>query len=501
VTVLAGVATIGGFLVFGSELLPAFRERHYVLQLNGPPGASFDWMRQIGGRVTKDLLAIPGIDTVEQQIGRATAGEDTWPPNRSEFHVQLGAVTGRQEDDVLERIRATLDSYPGISTEALTFLGDRIGESLSGETAAVAIGIYGPDLDVLDRVGAQIAAVVDKIPGAADVQLKSPPATPLLRVEFDQTRLGLRGLSAPDGYDAVEMAFQGQTVAQVTDGQRIADVAIVTTDRRPSAPEAAGDLSIQTAGGGAALSEVADLRSSEGRASILHDGGRRRQVVTVNPTVSDVGGFVARARAEIASKVRLPAGVYLEYAGVAEGQAAAVRQILFNVGIAAVGVVALLILAFGGGRAATLILLGAPFALAGGVAAVGLIGGVLSLGALVGFVTLFGIAARNSILLVSHVDHLVEEEGQPWGLETVLRATRERVTPILMTALVTALGVLPLALGTGEAGREVEGPMAVVILGGLVTSTLMTLLMLPALVLAFRHGRTAMIGAVPEGDR
>ena len=488
-TVLAGAATVGGFLMFGSELLPAFRERHYVLQLNGPPGASFDWMREIGGRVTKNLLTIPGIDTVEQQIGRASAGEDTWPPNRSEFHVQLGDVNGREEDVVLQRIRATLDSYPGISTEALTFLGDRIGESLSGETAAVAIGVYGADLDVLDRVGAQIAAVVDKIPGAADVQLKSPPATPLLRVEFDQTRLGLRGLSASDAYDAVEMAFQGQTVAQVTDGQRILDVAIVTAEGRLSAPEAAGGLVIQTATGGGALDEVADLQSGEGRASILHDGGRRRQVVTVNPTVSDVGGFVARARAEIAGKVRLPAGVYLEYAGVAEGQAAAVRQILFNVAIAGVGIVALLILAFGGGRAATLILAGTPFALAGGVAAVGSVGAVLSLGALVGFITLFGIAARNSILLVSHVDHLVEEEGQPWGLETVLRATRERVTPILMTALVTALGVLPLALGTGEAGREVEGPMAVVILGGLVTSTLMTLLILPALVLAFRYGR------------
>ena len=140
-------------------------------------------MRDIGGRVTKDLLTIPGIDTVEQQIGRASAGEDTWPPNRSEFHVQLGNVSGREEDAVLQRIRATLDSYPGISTEALTFLGDRIGESLSGETAAVAIGVYGADLDVLDRVGAQIAAVVEKIPGAADVQLKSPPATPLLRVQ------------------------------------------------------------------------------------------------------------------------------------------------------------------------------------------------------------------------------------------------------------------------------------------------------------------------------
>jgi len=499
-TVLAGALTIGAFFLFGSELLPAFRERHYVLQVNGPPGASFGWMRQIGVQVSKDLLDIPGITTVEQQIGRATAGEDTWPPNRSEFHVQLGDVSGKQEDDVLNRIRAVLDSYPGVSTEALTFLGDRIGESLSGETASVAIGVYGPDLDALDQVGSRIAKVLEGLPGAADVQLKSPTATPMLRIDLDPTRLGLKGLSAADAYDAVETQFQGQTVAQVADGQRISDVAIVMAGDGTIAPEAAGSLVVQGATGGGSLNEVADLKSGEGRASILHDGGRRRQVVTVNPTVPDITGWVSQARAAIATQVKLPAGVYLEYTGVAEGQAAAVRQIMLNVSVAAIGVIALLILAFGGGRAAALILVGTPFAMAGGVAAVGLTGGILSLGALVGFVTLFGIAARNSILLISHVDHLVEVEGEAWVLSTVLRAARERVTPILMTALVTALGLLPLALGTGEAGREVQGPMAVVILGGLVTSTIMTLLILPALILAFRHKGAPVAAPVAIGD-
>ncbi len=487
-TALAGIVTLGSFFVFGAELLPAFRERHYVLALNGPAGASIGWMRQIGSQVTRDLLAIPGIATVEQQIGRAAAGEDTWPPNRSEFHVELVHVGGREEDVVLDRIRGVLNSYPGLSTEALTFLGDRIGESLSGETAAVAIGVYGPDLDVLDRVGAQIASVVSRVPGAADVQLKSPPATPVLRMALDQTRLGLRGLSASDAYDAIETAYQGQIVAQVTDGQRLADVAIVLPKDGVDAPESAGGLIVQGANGGGVLGDISEVRSGEGRASILHDGGRRRQVVTVNPTTSDVAGFVAQVRAAVTRDVQLPPGVYLEYAGIAEGQAAAARQVLLNVAVAAIGVIALLILAFGDGRAATLILVGSPFALGGGALAIALIGGVLSLGALVGFVTLFGIAARNAILLISHADHLVEEEGEPWGLATVLRATRERVTPILMTALVTALGLLPLALGTGEAGREVQGPMAVVILGGLVTSTIMTLLVLPPLVLAYRHG-------------
>ncbi len=480
-----------GMLGFGSELLPAFRERHYVLAFEGPPGASLDWMRRVGAKAANELLAIPGVATVEQQMGRATAGEDTWPVNQSEFHVELKQVSGKQETEILTSIRAVLDSYPGVSTEALTFLGDRIGESLSGETAAVAIGVYGPDLDVLDQTAARIAKVLEAMPGAADVQIQAPAATPMLHVDFDQTRLGLKGLSITDAYDSVEATFQGQSVAQVSDGRRILDVAVVLPDAELTrSPEAAGGLLVQGANGGGTLSDVAGLSAGSGRASILHDGGRRRQVVTLNPTGSDIAGFVAKAKSVIAQQVKLPANVYLEYSGVAEGQAAAFRQIALNVSIAAIGVFALLVLAFGGGRAAMLILAGAPFALAGGVAAVALSGGILSLGSLVGFVTLFGISARNAILLVSHVDHLVDVEGAPWNAETVLKAARERVTPILMTAAVTALGLLPLALGVGEAGREVQGPMAIVILGGLVTSTLVTLLILPALILAYRHDGT-----------
>ncbi len=236
------------------------------------------------------------------------------------------------------------------------------------------------------------------------------------------------------------------------------------------------------------------------RSTISHDGGRRRQVVTANTDISDVAGFTRRVQEAVAARVDLPTDVYLEYTGVAEGQAAARRELLINVSVAALGVVALLVLAFGGWRPATLILSSAPSAMAGGIAAVALTGGVLSLGGLVGFVTLFGITARNAILLVSHADQLVKDEGAPWGLETVLRATSERVTPILMTALVTALGMLPVALGTGEAGREVQGPMAEVILGGLATSTVLSLLLLPPLLLAFRHSGKVQLFVDEPGE-
>ena len=235
------------------------------------------------------------------------------------------------------------------------------------------------------------------------------------------------------------------------------------------------------------LKQVAKVYLTDGRTSISHEDGLRRQVVTTNPEPKDVEKVTKAVRKAIADKVKLPPGTYVSYAGTAEGAAEAQRELIFNVALAAGGVVALLLLAFSSGRAVTLILGSAPFALVGGVAAVALTGASLSLGSLVGFVTLFGIAARNAILLVSHADQLVREEGETWSLQTVIRATSERVTPILMTALVTALGLLPLALQTGQAGREIQGPMAIVILGGLVTSTVMSLLLLPALV--WRFGR------------
>lgn len=487
-TALVGVLALLGLSQFGSELLPAFRERHYVMQVSGPAGASIPWMRDLGTRISRDLLAMPEIATVEHHIGRAEAGEDTFPPHRSEFHVELTALGGADEEATQTKIRALLARYPGTQSEVLTFLGDRISESLSGETAALAIGIYGADLDGLDRVAAQVASVLRRVPGAADVQIKAAPGAPSLTVRLDPVRMAVRGVSAGDAADAIETAFQGRVVAQRASATQVSDIAITLPASLQQDPEAIGSLMVRSGDGVTTrLGDIATLVPGDSRLSINHDNGLRRQIVTANPASRDVTGFTREVEAAIARSVRLPPGVFLEYSGQAEGQAAAFRQLAINVATAAIGVVVLLVLAFGGARPALLIIAVTPFAMAGGVVAAAITGGVLSLGVLVGFVTLFGIAARNAILLISHVDHLVAEEGQPWGLATVLRATRERVTPILITALVTGLGLAPLALEAGQSGREVQGPMAAVILGGLITSTLMSLVLLPALVLAYRN--------------
>jgi Cu/Ag efflux pump CusA len=243
------------------------------------------------------------------------------------------------------------------------------------------------------------------------------------------------------------------------------------------------------------LRELADVYLTTGRYSILHDGARRRQTVTCNPRGRDVASFVAEAQKQIAVKVHLPAGVYLEFSGVAEEQTKAQRELLIHSLIAGVGIVLLLAVVFRQGRNLLLVLANVPFALVGGVLAIFLSGwlgtgkATLSLGTMVGFVTLFGITMRNSIMMISHFEHLVSEEEMSWGLDAALRGATERLVPILMTALVTALGLLPLAVGSGAAGREIEGPMAIVILGGLLTSTLLNLLVLPTL--ALRYGRFA----------
>ena len=486
---VSAAVTAAGFLLFDSELLPTFREGHFVLGVSGPPGTSLGVMRDYGARISKELLAIDGVGDLEQQIGRAEGGEDTWGTERSEFHLELKpGLSGRKQDQINAQIHKVLDGYPGLKTEVLTFLGDRIGESLSGETAALAVGIYGADLDTLDKVAGQVAVVLKTVPGAVDVQVQTPPSTPVVRVDLDLPALGRFGISPSEALDAVGAAYQGATAAEIFKENRTLDVTVTTTPELRQDPEAVGDLVIRSASGATVpLRAIAKVYLTEGRTSVSHEGGRPRQVVTANPTPRDAARVTKAAQAAIAAGVKLPPGVYVDYTGAAQGAAAARKELLFNTALATGGVVALLLLAFGSGRSTMLILGATPFALMGGVIAVALTGASLSLGSLVGFVTLFGVAARNSILLIAHIEQLIAEEGHDWSINTVLVATRERVTPILMTALVTGLGVLPLALSSGQAGREIQGPMAVVILGGLITSTIASLVLLPAL--AWRYGR------------
>jgi CzcA family heavy metal efflux pump len=483
----------------GGAFLPEFREGHFVLGVSTAPGTSLPEALRIGQQISLALLANPHIDTVEQQIGRAELGEDTWGPHKSEFHVELKPLSGDEEEGVSAEIRDILKNIPGIQFEILTFLGDRIGESISGETSPVVVNLYGENLDDLDAKAADVAKALESVPGAAEVEVKSPPGAPRMAVRLRPAELSVYGLRPVEVLEAIETSYQGTVVAKIYRDAEVNDVAVMLDPATRQNPEDIGALLLSAPNGRRVpLRAVADIYRSTGRFSILHDGARRRQTVTCHPT-RDVQSFVADARRIVAEKVPLPKGLYLEFAGAAEAQTAATRQLLLHSSIAAVGILLLLAVVLGHWRNLAVVLVNLPFALAGGVLALWLFklfgdskDAALTMGSLVGFVTLFGVTTRNAIMLLSHCEHLVTVDRLPWNLATATRAASERLVPILMTATVTGLGLLPLALHSGEAGCEIEGPMALVILGGLATSTLLNLLVLPTLALRFgKFGRTA----------
>jgi len=288
--------------------------------------------------------------------------------------------------------------------------------------------------------------------------------------------------------DAIRTAYQGNVVGQIYEGNRIFDVSVILDPKDRKSIADVGPLPLRnSAGTYVQLSQLTDLYETSGRYVVLHDGARRVQTVTCNVAGRDINSFVAEAKKTIQSGVTFPGGTYVEFGGAYEAQAQSRRDLLVHSLLTAVGIILMLYLVMKNFRNLGLVLINLPFALVGGVLVVFISGGPLMLGSIVGFVTLFGITVRNAILMISHYDHLISVEDMPWGLDTAIRGASERLAPVLMTALVTALGLLPLAIGSGAPGREIEGPMAMVILGGLVTSTLLNLLVLPTL--ALRYGR------------
>ena len=365
-----------------------------------------------------------------------------------------------------------------------TFLAERIEEVISGETAPLVVKVYGNDLEAIDDKAHEIQVILEKMNAAAEIT--APPGEPQIVVRLRPAQLKQYGFRPVDVLEAVQTAYQGATVAQTYDDNRVFDVVVVLEPVKRRDPEGVASLLLRGADGARVrLGEIADVFTTTGRHEIRHDGTQRYQAVTCTPKTRDLRAFAAEAQKRINAEVKFPKGVYAAWSGAAEQQAKATREILLHSGLAGAGILLLLAVVFGTVRNLALILVNLPFALVGGVLAVAASGGSLSIGSLVGFVTLFGITMRNSIMMISHFHHLVVVEGQPWGLETALRGASERLVPILMTALVTALGLLPLALESGKPGREIEGPMAIVILGGLATSTLLNLLVLPSLALKF----------------
>jgi len=477
---------------FRAEYIPELREGHFVVHMSAVPGTSLDQSLLIGAHIANELRQMRAVRSVAQRAGRAEqSSEDTWGPHYSEFEVDLQpGVSGGETAQTQSDLRRAYAGFVGVNSSVMTFLMERIEETLSGYTASVVVNVFGNDLDLLDQKAQEIARALGEVRGATDVAVQSPPGLPQLTIRLRKPDLERWGFDAVEVLDLIRTAYQGDIVGQTYEGNQVFNVIVILDSESRGNISKIGDLPLRSSGGShVLLKQIADIYEAAGRYQVLHEGARRVQTVTANVAGTDVSSFVRAAKAAIAEKVELPSETYVQFAGTAEAQTKSRRDLIFNSLIAGVGVILLLSIVTHNWRNLLLILANLPFALIGGVLAVFMTGGLLSLGGMVGFVTLFGITLRNSILMIAHYEHLVEAEHMSWDLNTAIKGAADRLTPILMTSIVTGLGILPLALGRGDPGREIQGPMAVVILGGLLSSMALNLLVLPTL--ALRYGRFA----------
>lgn len=467
-----------------SELIPQFREGHFVIQMAATAqGTSVSDIVETGERISRELLKLPFIREVGHQIGRAESGEDTWSPDKSEFHVELTETHHESETEAQQIIREVLEKFPEVRTETMTFLGDRISESLSGETAQVVINLHGPTLETLESSAENIERAIAAVPGVIDLRIPKTAKVPTLSIRLDPPALTRYGMTAQDVLDTVQTAFAGTTIAQTYEGAQTVDAVVILPPSQRGRIEQLSNLLIGTADTRVLLSSVATISLTQSRVNIQHEGALRRVSVNFNGAPDHALRSVVADVKERVSSLTLPADVYVSYAGQAEAERAGQIRLAGLTALAVLLIVIALTLAFKRKALAALLLINVPFCLIGGMAAIVASGIGLTLGSLVGLVTVYGIGARNSVMMLAHIEHLVDREDQPWNAATIRRAAAERFAPVFMTALMAALGLVPLALGLGRPGHEIEAPMAIAVLGGLTTATFLNLVVLPETVI------------------
>jgi CzcA family heavy metal efflux pump len=475
----------------GEEFMPRFREYDFLMHWVEKPGASLDAMRRITERVSRELRSIPGVRNFGAHIGRAEVADEVVGPNFTELWISLDPKV--PYEPTVAHIQEVVDGYPGLYRDVLTYLKERIKEVLSGGSAAIVVRLYGPNLETLREKAQEVGRVIGDIPGMANLQVEPQVLVPQLEIAVHQDAARRFGLNPGDIRRAAVTLIKGTKAGELYQEQKIFEVAVWGTPEVRRDPDSVKGLRVQTPSGASVpLSDVAEMRIVAMPNVINHENGSRRIDVSCNVAGRDLSA-VAREIERRVRRLSFERGYHPEFLGEYAARQEASRRLLALAGISLLCILLVLHADFRSLRLVALILVSLPFALVGGVVSTFLIGGVLSLGSLVGFVTVLGIAARNGIMLVSHYRHLEEQEGQPFGLALILRGAEERLCPILMTALATALALLPIALGGNQPGQEIEHPMAVVILGGLVTSTLLNLLLTPALYYRFsrRRGRSA----------
>ena len=486
-----GLTVVGAALLplFGATFLPELQEGHFIGHMSAIPGTSIAESLRMGARVTQQLAALPFVASVAQRVGRAelAAAGDTHGPHQSEFEIELRHVSPAVAAQAKGEILRVLAGFPGINVAANTFLAERINETFSGYATPVAVNVYGNDMTAIAETAQKAAAVLQETPGAVGVAVESPSGLPQLTIRLRPAALSRWGLDPVTVLEAIHAAWEGEVVGQTREGDRVFDVVATLARQGEPGVAAVGALQLRTPDGTyVTLDELADVEVTSGLYEIQHQDGRRLQSVTLDVQGRDLASFVADAR-RVVAKIDLPADTYIGFSGAAQAQAAAQRDLVLKSVLAGAGIVLLLSVVTRTWRNLLITMTNLPFALVGGVVAALLADPVLSLGTLVGFVTLFGITLRNTMMMIAHYEQLVAVDGVPWTPQTAVRGAADRLPAVLMTTLVTGLGLLPLAVGMHAPGREIEGPMALVILGGLFTSAALNLLVLPAL--AARYGR------------
>ena len=465
------------FFSLGRSFLPPFNEGSFTINVSTLPGVSFEESDRIGEQAEKLLLQVPEVKDVARKTGRAELDEHALGVNTSEMEVPF-ALKDRSKDEVMADIRAKLRTLPGVNVEIGQPISHRIDAMLSGTKAGIAIKIFGPDLTTLHSLGMQIQQATHDIEGVTDLNVEQQVERPQLIIRPRRTLLASYGITLPQFAECVNVALGGEVVSQVQDGGKTFDLTVRMADEDINSIDHIRDMLIDTGDGRqVAFSDMADIESSAGPNTISRENAQRKLVVSANAQGRDMRSVVNDMRQAIETKVKMPDGYRVEYGGQFESEAAASRLLLGLSVVSIIVILLLLYLQFRSWKQSVVVLLNLPLALIGGVMALVVTGGVISIPAIIGFISLFGMATRGGMLLVDRYNELSSH-----GLshrEVVVRGSLDRLLPILMTALSSGLALIPLALGSHLPGNEIQSPMAQVMLGGLLTSTLLNLVIVP----------------------
>ena len=485
-TIALFVVALVIFFHLGRSFLPLFNEGSFTINVSSLPGISLDESDQIGRRAEALLLQVPEIKTVARKTGRAELDEHALGVNVSEIEAPF-ELQDRSRDEVMNDVRKKLSTISGANIEIGQPISHRIDAMLSGTEANIAIKLFGTDLNLMFTVGNQIKAAIQTIPGLVDLKVEQQIERPQLTITPKRELLAKYGIPLPEFEEYINVMLGGEAVSQVYDDGKSFDLTVKTSDASRATIDDISNLMIDAAGQKVPLSYVADIRSVTGPNTINRENVQRKIVISANVSERDLRSVVNEIQDRVEANIRLPEGYHIEYGGQFESEAAASRTLLLTSLMSLLVIFMLLYNEFKDVKESGVILLNLPLALIGGVIILWLTSGEISIPAIIGFISLFGIATRNGMLLISHYTHL---RGEGMGLrESVIQGSLDRLNPILMTALSSALALIPLALNGDLPGNEIQSPMATVILGGLLTSTFLNGFIIPIVYLIMNKNK------------